>query len=271
MNMESFDLQQHRHNRENETINLKRIFLLLLRRWYYFPIVMILTLAAAYLYNRYTMPTYLVTSTILIEEENNSNLPGSDEIMQGIGLRPSTQNLDNQIYVFKSWTLISKTLDLLPFEIDYYKKGRIMTSSYYPDHPIEVVPDTAGKIPYNLEFSLTHNSKSSFRLTTEKNDFFQMDTVVVFGQKIEYNNGVFTINRKPDYEEVIKSDGVIYFAFRNKEMLTQSYKNRLKAAPVSRDATIVLISLEGTNRKKDQDFLNMLTEVYMTSNLEKKN
>ena len=79
-----------------ELINVERLRSMIIGNWYYFLISIVLALAAAYFYIQYTLPTYRVTTTILIEEEDNAGF-GQDNLLQGIGLRPGSQNLDNQI------------------------------------------------------------------------------------------------------------------------------------------------------------------------------
>ncbi len=270
MEKEAFTLHSHRAQRSSDGLDLKRIITLLLRRWYFFPLVIVFTLAGGFVYNRYTMPTFLTTASILIEEESKSSMPGSDEILEGFGLRGSSQNLDNQQFILSSWTLISETLQELSFGVDFYRKGRVMTASYYPDNPIEVVVHSDGRLPYNLEFSVTFEEGNRFRVATE-GGAYQLDTMARLGQRITHRFLSFTINPTSYLLEAIKTDPVIYFKFRDNETLTANYVRRLKVQPVSRDATILLLSLEGNNRQKDIDFLNQLLTMYLIKNLDKKN
>ena len=63
----------------------------------------------------------------------------------------------------------------------------------------------------------------------------------------------------------------IYFICHSRENLVESYSKRLKVEPASRKGTIVRISLEGTNKTMDMDFLNKLTEIFLNNSLDKKN
>ena len=271
MEKEAFTLHTQRAQRSGDGLDLKRIITLLLRRWYLFPVAVVFTLAGGFVYNRYTVPTYLSTASILIEEEGGPSMPGSDEILQGFGLRPSSQNLDNQQFILSSWTIISETLENLEFDINFYRKGRVMTASYYPDNPIKVVVHSRGQLPYNLEFSVTFEDGNRFRIATEKGAYYQLDTLARLGQPITHGFLSMTILPGSRFLDVIDIDPVVYFRFVDHETLTANYARRLKVEPVSRDATILLLSLEGNNRQKDMDFLNQLLTVYLDRNLEKKN
>ena len=67
------------------------------------------------------MPVYRTTATLLIEEGKNQAPLGTAEILEGIGLQPGNRNLDNQIQILGSYSLIEKTLEELPFGIDCYR------------------------------------------------------------------------------------------------------------------------------------------------------
>jgi tyrosine-protein kinase Etk/Wzc len=98
-----------------------------------------------------------------------------------------------------------------------------------------------------------------------------MDTVTSFGQPVNTTRGSFRIFPHPDMEHVYNSNTRIYLKFNSHEALTEGYRNRLKVNPVSDESTIVQLTLEGTNRWKDQMFLDKLLEVFLARNLAKKN
>ena len=88
---------------QEDVIDLRKLFFKLLSYWHFFVISIAVVLICAWLYNRFTTTTYRVTSTILIEEDKKSGAIGTDQLLQGFGLRPGMQNLDNQILILSSW------------------------------------------------------------------------------------------------------------------------------------------------------------------------
>lgn len=271
MNQGYTSSQIDHHEHQSQSIKLNKVFSLLLSKWYYYLIVLALTSSLAYLYIRYTLPTYRVDTSILINERRTAGLSEENLLLQGFGLQSGSQNLDNQIYILSSWPLISKTLERLDFNINYFYKDRIMSASFYPDYPIIVVPDSTGRVPYNLEFCLEGVSRDSFRLVVQKNDRFELDTLTVFGQDISFKNYSFYIMPQAGYYEQEESEKAIYFTFNSVDALIERYNYRLQTASVSRDGTIITLSLFGTNKNKEVDFLNTLVAVFMKSNLDKKN
>lgn len=270
MNRQSSNFQRNRAGQSN-VLSIKRLFLIILRNWYWFAISILIAGAGAFLYTRYTFSTYQVNSTILIEEEDNSGTTGLDsELLEGFGLSPGSQNLDNQILLLSSWTVIGKALDDLPFSSDCYKKGPFNTVSFFPMEPIRLVEGPNG-VPRNIEFCIQYDQNEGVRLTTTNDDYMDLDTIVSLGQEIVLKNGSFTIFPVGELKDISSSKQLIYFIFHSKEALIESFQRRLTIEPASPEATILRLSLEGTNKAKDIVFLDKLIEVHMMNNLDKKN
>jgi capsular exopolysaccharide synthesis family protein len=261
--------QKQIQNPSIDTIDLKKIFFLVLGHWYYFLIVLGFALGGAFLHLRYTMPVYRVSTSLLIEEGSKSGVTGTEELLKGFGLKPGSKNLDNQIQILSSYTLIEATLQELPYVLDYYVKGRVKTASLYPNSPIVVVPDSGSVLPSNLEFSFRYLEENTYELSIAEKDIVAKAT---FGQHVNYKGiGSFTILPNPEYWPPEPATITIFFKFIKMDDLVVSYRNRLKVAAATKEGTIVNLTMEGTNKEKDKDFLNKLTEVFLARNLDKKN
>lgn len=282
MNQEPQPHQQSNFSNQSnksDIFSLKRIIYIVFNNWYIFFVAALISGALAYLYNRYTMSTYRVNTNILIEEGNNSSVSETDRMLQGFGLRPGAQNLDNQMLILSSFTLVKRAIGELPFELDFYRKGFRKTASYYPVKPLLVIPDTDKTIPYNVEFSLKPLSKTKYSIEASKNSIFELDTIGTFGEKLSINKGSITLYSLPAMwdlisltdKKLLNSRQKIFFVFRDQESLTERYRRRVRVQTASRDGTILNISLEGTNKEKNRVFLDKLTEVFLATSLEKKN
>lgn len=254
-----------------DVVDLRKLFFKLLSYWHYFAITLAVALICAWFYNRYTRPTYRVTSTLLIEEDKQSGAMGADKLLQGFGLNPGMQNLDNQILILTSWSLIGRALDSLPFGIEYYYHGRINKLSLYPGHPINVIPDMAGKLPVDIEFTINSLGNNKFALSAKSNGTLDFQKEASFREKIKVGEGIFSIERDSINWKSELEDRDLYFIIHSRDNLLESYKKRLKVEPATREATIVKLSLEGNNKEMDIDFLNKLAEVFLNYNLDKKN
>ena len=134
------------------TIDLKKVFRRVISKWYYFLFAIVIALICAFLYNTYTIPTYRVSTTLLINEAKKGGVIENNQFLDGLGLSAGTQNLDNQIAVLSSKTLIGRTLDELPFYIEYYYRRLNNKVSLYPYSPIKVILEITDSLPRDIEF-----------------------------------------------------------------------------------------------------------------------
>lgn len=161
---------------QEDMIDLKKFFYRIISNWHYFLIALIVALICAFLYITYTIPTYRVSATLLIDEEKKGVSIGNDRLLEGFGLGAGMKNLDNQIMVLSSRTLIERTLDELPFDIEYYHRGLFNRIALYPSHPIKIVPETADSLPRDIEFTFKYLGNTIFSLDAKSKDTFELHT-----------------------------------------------------------------------------------------------
>lgn len=254
-----------------DVVDFRKFFFKLLSYWHFFVVSLAVALICAFLYNRYTMPVFRATSTLLIEEDKKSGALGTDQLLQGFGLKAGMQNLDNQILILSSWSLIGKTLDSLPFGTKYYTRGRINRTTLYPKHPITIVQDKPGTLPFDIEFEFKYLGDDKFTLNSESKESYSLFKEASFGEKIETESGSFSIECDSIKWFTENDRTLLYFILNSHTSLQESYKKLIKVEPASREATIVKLSLEGNSKKMNIDFLNKLADVFLNYNLDKKN
>jgi uncharacterized protein involved in exopolysaccharide biosynthesis len=91
----------------------------------------------AFLYLRYTIPQYNVTTTILKDEKKGmlSELSAFADLGMGGGMK---SNLDNEIEILKSRTLLESTVRKLNLNIRLISAGKLSDKEIYGDAPISV-------------------------------------------------------------------------------------------------------------------------------------
>lgn len=249
-----------------DVFNVRKIALLVSANWYYFILAIIIAGVTAKMYTRSTFPTYMTTTTILLEEEQVT--PGMD-ILEGFAVRPGAQNLENQILILSSYSLIAQAINELPFEIDIYKKGLFNRVSFYPMNPLRV-EEGYGGLPFGGEFSVQYYSDEQFQLVSVS-DGPEMDTILNLGYPFKFMDSFLTISVQPELKDIYQSGKKIYIKFRDKESLINHYNGRLMVEAASREGSIIRLSLQGTNKIKDVVFLDMLAGLFISNNLENKN
>ena len=89
--------------------------------------------------------------------------------------------------ILSSRTLIGRTLDELPFYIEYYYRRLNNKISLYPDSPIKIIPEITDSLPRDIEFTFKYLDNNMFSLDAESNDFFELNTTASFGEIIKYS------------------------------------------------------------------------------------
>jgi capsular exopolysaccharide synthesis family protein len=246
------------------------ILLLLFRNWYLFAIAIIFSLFAARFYINHTMPVYMSSITVLINETEDRPLVDNTELLQGLGLPGGMRNLENQMMILRSRDLTERTLKELPFDIEYYLKTWRNSLPIYPDVPVKVITDRNMPLPYDIEFSLTFLGGARFTVQSES-ETFQFQATASFGEDIEIAGGSFRIECFNEEWLASHLDQKIYFVHHSRIGLVNYYSNRISIEPLSRDGSMLRISLAGTNPAKDVDFLNKHIERFQSISLDKKN
>jgi tyrosine-protein kinase Etk/Wzc len=264
-------LRQNNSPMHDELKEFRKLILLIVSNRYLFIIALISALIMAYLYNKFTIPVYKVSASILIEEDKKSTSTGNDQLLEGFGLMPGMKNLDNQIMVLTSRTLIDKTLDLLPLDIEYYNRGLIFKKSLFPSQPIKIILENGTKLPEDVEFAIKYLGDNHFILNAKSNGPFELHEKAAFGDSIVFSGGAFRIENN-EYEWFTKNKSKkLYFMFHSRRRLVANYVKRLRIEPLTKKGSIVSVSLKGTNKFEDLAFLSKLCENFLNISLDKKN
>lgn len=257
--------------KNEDEINPVEIFQSMTSKWHYFLITLLITFFFAWLFISLSIPKYKVTASLLIEQDQKTNSINNEQLLEGFGLGSGMKNLDNQIMILKSKSLVSRALKELNFQNEYYVRGSFDDLPLYPSSPILIIPQNADSIPTDIEFSIKVLNNELFELNAKLDDKSEFHAESTFGKIIKFRNGNFSIEKKADKWPTEKRYRNIFFVHHNLDGLTESYVQRLKVEPASKNGTILTLSIDGTNKAMLIDFLNKLTEIFLENSLDKKN
>ena len=277
----------HSQSNNEEKIDLKIYIDRYLIFWKQILLSILIFLLLGFFYNRYSKKIYKSSTTLLIKEETNASL-GSDDIFEGLDLFGGQMNIKNEIGILKSFSLTKNTLEKLNFRISYFHSGSFKSNDIYKKTPFVVSIDENRPQSINQKFYIELISENEFILTTKLNNVnlfdlgtetfisnkdydFNYEGLHKFGEKIMTDFFSFTIS-KNDLSLFKDEDWVNYFfVVSSYNDLTKNYLKNLKILEIEKDASILKISLEGSNPLKINDFLNKFTELYLALDLDEKN
>lgn len=257
---------------KSDQINVSKLFSSSLRHWYLFVIGVVLSLGIAYLYLRYATPVYYISSAILIKDDKKGPDLNGDAVFSELNAFKSSQNIENEIEVFRSKSLMQTVLSELSLETSYYVDGRIRDQEIYGDKlPVKVEVGQLNTSAYDKEIVLQLKANAHFQLEElDENDSLMVSSYQ-FGQRIRKPYGTFTIVKGPALQEFTKRENKIIIRFHDTDQLATYYNELLTIDPISKTASVVTISLTDPVPEKGRDIINKLVEVYNREGIEDKN
>ena len=253
---------------EESSFNIMEWVTLFVSHWYLFAIGLVIALSLSYLQNRKWLPEYKTSGTVIIDE-SRSTMNSAQVLMQGFGIQESYRNVSNQVIMIGSNDLLGRVVDSLPnLQLEYISKGRFKTRNLYDWAPIVIQTDYVSPDVYELLFKINISSSGDITIT-EENDNLAKGFIIKgkIGQPIQHRLFFLTVN--PVNDDVREVE--MYFRYRARESLISEFSSRLQLNYVMEGSSVLEISLSSETPQRDVDFINKLCDIYLMSNLERKN
>ncbi|WP_242920641.1 GumC family protein [Pontibacter liquoris] len=249
---------------EPEQVNLKGVLRKYVRYWYLFVAAIAIFVGLAYLYLRYTTPEYLITSSLLIKDETRGPELTGNTIDNDFDVFKTSKNMNNEIEVLRSKSLMQRVLRELSLTTSYLVEGEVKYSEIYGEKvPINVVVKSLEKEAYSKNLTVYIKDKNNFELQDGEDV-----RTYQFGKEIKAPYGTFTVTAIP---EAIGRYDKIVLKFNELDNLADSYISRLTIGPVNKDASVLSITLTDAVPERGKDVVNKLIEVYNKEAMEDKN
>ncbi|MBK7212875.1 MAG: polysaccharide biosynthesis tyrosine autokinase [Bacteroidales bacterium] len=273
-------------NYQNEN-DFKKIAELITRNYWIFLGCLAISMGCAFFINRYSVPMYQVSSSVLIKEDNKQGGSGNMNDFLNSSLFGKNQNFQNELWTLQSTPVIEQTVKNLDLSVSYFRKERFLELDAYKEAPFRVLIAKGHVQPLNVKFNIVFQSKDKFTLSakgenvvfynydqrsvkeTRDNWVFQYRGTV--GKLIETKDLSFIVEL--DSSNVLKEEDYSKFSYQfiNEYSLVGTYRGRLAFTVIDKKATVIEISVLSENYRKGIDLVNELMEVYSTQNLNRKN
>ena len=271
-----------------ETVDFKLLIKKYTAYWYYFILSISVCLFIAFLYNRYIRPTYIVSTTIEIRDDNNTQL-GVENILEGMEMFSVKTNIENEKAVLKSFTLSERTITELGLQLSFFKHGSVQTVNQYKVNPYNVIFDTSHLQLANVDMYIDILNDEEFKLkidckdqntydikNNKKNNIIQANlsynSTHEFEKQIKTDYFSFKLVKTPYFnKKTYLEDNTYSFKLHSLEKITKKFLKDLNISPLSKESSVLKLSISGNARKKNIDYLNTLSSLYLTQGLEEKN
>jgi len=242
-----------------DPINIRELLLKYLRNWYWFVISAVLCFAIAYVYLKMTNNQYQVQTTILLRKDASSSGLLDMSMLEGLGVSASSKEVDDEIQVLTSKSIMLKVIESLGIETEYYEKKGLRFEELYPAIPFKlIVPKSFNDTLKDQVELLVKWTDSGYHIELKSGK--KKGKYVIQDINSEFNS----IIGKLKFQQylVIKKDVNYKIISYPKRGLTDSYCKAIKVAPVNKKANAINVSTISSCPKKSQDILNKLIELY---------
>lgn len=258
---------------EESSFNIYEIIFKYLVYWPWFVASVIICLVCAFIYMRYQVPVYSVTSSVLIKEDDPrskmmTNTNGALAALQDMGGFSMTTTFDNEVEILKSRTLVRKAVVDLGLYINISQKRFFGYSTpLYKNSPVNVylTPDEAEKLRGGVKLDMKYTTagklsvKAEYSIEKEKYELEQeFDSIPAV---LPTPVGVFSFTHNEAVDSLAKDVELVAYV-ASPTAVAMSYASNLSVTPVSKATTIAKISVNNSNTKRGIDFINSLVENY---------
>src|SRR5690554_3483403 len=253
-----------------ETISIMEILLRFVRYWKWFVVGIAVALFVVFVYLRYTTPVYRVSSSIVLKEATRQNMQPTIGGMDGIqlGALGAVTNLENEIYIMQSRSIIRNVINRLNLHTSYIASGRIKSVDLYKNSPVVVSMDQSklDSLKTNIEFEMKLNADAG---TVAISGLFNGDHIdTVFAELpalLHTPHGNLSFTRRHGVE--FRNNELTVFIHRP-DAVIRHYRGALSVQQASRQSSVLDLSVNTPYIEKGIDFLNALVEVYNNETIE---
>jgi capsular exopolysaccharide synthesis family protein len=251
---------------ERSELNLKEVFWKYLIRWQWITLGLVAALVSCHYYIKYTYPQYESAATVLIKDESKGKRIDEISAFQDLGIISSKNNLENEIEILKSRSLMKRVIEELNLNISFFIERSPLDLELYRASPIEIrfMPNDTGFTNKSASFSYARISDSEFEL-----NFKGRKTKHLYGKMVNIGFGVFSV--LPTEPSNPYKNLKINVQIQPYSSIAAIYSLKLKVEPVNSKSNVIRISLRDPVRSKGTDVLNSLIRQYREDAIEDKN
>ena len=247
-------------------INVMEWVVRFLHYWYLFALGLAIAFSLAMLKNRRWIPSYYSYGTVIIKQATGY---GATSLMRGFSIDEGMSNVNNQVLTLRSYDLIGRAIDSLPFlDVEYITMGRFKTRNLYHNTPFTIETTQVNERAYSILFRLDiqedglltvsiddDDSENPMRVETHYGEFFETPYFAGYILPTQF----------------LASKGRMFFRFRSRESLITEFMNRMQLNFLQQSSTVLCIGLTSETPERDCEFINKLSDIFLLQNLERKN
>lgn len=257
---EEFDLEV----KKTDNKDLLRFVGRILSNWYWFVLCACIGFACAYIYLRYTIPSFKIHAKLLVSDDKKGGGMLSSSAFSDLSSFMGTKNsVDNEVEVLKTTDLMQEMVLAEEAYVDYFKQGRIHNT-----------PIIASSFRLNLLSSPDSIKQAySFDIRTLDNNIIELSNNDTTFRTEWHQTFILPRVGRLQIQPIQKTytDEKYGFRIRPLREAVSSLSSKLSVEVTNKNVSTINLTLENTLPERGEQLLTTLINKYVELNLYDKN
>ncbi|MGN6618796.1 MAG: hypothetical protein ACTHJ5_16600, partial [Ilyomonas sp.] len=244
---------------------LKELIVKYLSYYPLFIISLVVCFGAAFLYITFTVPKYNTSALILVKGTTTASSGGSNDLVDK-ALSGGVPNLQNDMMLLRSTSLIKKVVQKYNLNISYYKTENLVQTDVYHNAPFSLVPQFTNDINTTLDFTVSNPTTIGCEISYGEKDKEKYESVK-WNEPFLLDNKKFVLipNGKIQYEKEKYKVTV-----KSIEQAANELSKRFSVTMTATNNTIIELSLLTENLERGKEVLDGIVSEFIEANIEDK-
>lgn len=247
----------------NGEFNIRTIVDVLRHQWYWFALSVLLCLGGAWFYHQLSVPIYKQTATVLVKENDKTENAFVEKQLFNV----MNSNLANEKLIFKSRSLMAEVVKRLGLTMQYTIRDGLRTRVLYPDIPVCVTFEKGEE--QGTSFSIRPLSERLFLITDFTEDL-KWSAEGIFGKELDTPAGKLTVAVTSSFTDQYV-DQTLLISRSSYVEVASSYIGNLMVDNAEKEATILNVTYQDSNKERANAIIKTLIEVYNDDATQDKN
>ena len=238
-------------NSSNE--NVKIIFFKYLIYWKYILLSLALCLSFAVIYLKFTQQSFKTTASLIVKDGSKNEISDQLSAFEGLGLNlgNSSSSVENEIQLLKSRSLVSKVVQVLKLNVNYYDLNTVNNKELFTEKPINITFLNGDSTAYQKSgvIEIKSINKSSFEILDNNRKH-----TCRFGSTIKSSFGDIIITPNENFLKTFYLKITLTKLNQTVDLLNQ----KLVIEKQNKENSIILLSIVTSNTSEGKAFLQEL-------------
>ena len=255
------DNNNQRATSNTEQIDLKEMVMMYLPKWYWFIISAAIFVTLAYFYLEFTSVKFQVQTSILLRKDSKGGGLLDMSMLDGLGVGGggSSKEVEDEIHVLTSKTIMQNVIRTLGIETECYEKKKFRFEEMYPVAALKLIcPISFNDTTKNPVEFVVKQTETGYDIKFRSATFKEKYCVPNLNKAIQTPIGLFRIIPIVS----LKKERLYKIISYPRRALTMQYAQGVKVVSANKKSNVINITSVSACPKKTEVVINKLVELY---------